>query len=135
MNTTANRAFGQPQTRLVTGAANLVEGRELNQPSDVAVDLSNKILYVADFGNNRVIRYRQPFNQPSDSILADFVIGQTSVSGTSRSPNAGGRSAKSLYFSDGSAVSTVGMRFDSGGNLWIADPGNSRVLRFPASVL
>jgi uncharacterized protein (TIGR03437 family) len=199
MNAAPTRTFGQAQSALVTGSPNLVEGRELNFPNDVAVDLASKAvyvadtsnnrvlgwrsagalsngapadvilgqrdrfttipngpdaafksgltaptsvavdgsgnLYVADSANNRILRYPKPFSQPgNEAISADFVIGQTSVN-SGRAPNAPVRSAKSLFLASGTSIFTTGMRFDAGGNLWVTDSGNGRVLRFPATAL
>jgi sugar lactone lactonase YvrE len=104
----------------------------MNQPSGLAVD-GNGILYVADTGNNRILRYTRPFSQPSGStILPDMVIGQTSLAG--RTANAGGIGASTLSLST-STTYRSGLAIDSAGNLWVADTGNNRVLRYPAAVL
>ena len=49
----------QQQGILTAIAPNLVEGREFNNPQAIAIDSSATppILYVADFGNNRVLAY------------------------------------------------------------------------------
>ncbi|MES1258729.1 MAG: NHL repeat-containing protein, partial [Acidobacteriota bacterium] len=105
----------------------------LNVPSGLAVDASGN-LYVADTGNNRIVRYPKPMAQSSGQQFPDLVLGQTSPSG--RASNAGGISATSLALSTaGGTASRSGIAFDSSGNLWVADTGNNRVLRYPASVL
>ncbi|HYA17525.1 MAG TPA: hypothetical protein VEF06_08675, partial [Bryobacteraceae bacterium] len=108
-------------------------------PSGLAVDASGN-LYVLDTGNNRVLRFPQPFAQQGQP-LPDMVIGQTSFS-SGGSPNQGATNptASSLAFAvtttSGSTASvTSAVALDPAGNLWVADPGNSRVLRFNASVL
>jgi len=102
----------------------------LNAPTGLAVDLMGN-LYVADAGNNRVVRYPTPF-QSTSAPHADLVIGQNSVSSGSQ-PNQGQTtpSAQTLALTTGRTYFRSGMAFDSAGNLWVADPGNNRVLRFP----
>lgn len=102
----------------------------LNAPTALAVDASGN-LYVADAGNNRILRFLAPF-QSSSAPQVDLVIGQTSVSSGSL-PNQGqaAPSAQTLAFVSGGAFFRAGMAFDSAGNLWVTDPGNNRVLRYP----
>jgi len=106
----------------------------LNFPTSVAVDGSGNV-YVADTNNNRIVRYSRPFDSPAgEAILSDFLVGQTTSAG--RAINMGQPvSARSLAFQVGTAALRVSIRFDSQGNLWVADSGNNRVLRFPAASL
>ena len=76
-------------------------------------------LYVADEGNSRVLEYNTPL---STDTTADLVFGQGG-SFTSAVINSGGVSASSLYYPTGVAV-------DAGGNLYVADYGNHRVLEY-----
>ncbi|HEY4364058.1 MAG TPA: hypothetical protein VGN17_24020 [Bryobacteraceae bacterium] len=103
----------------------------LSLPIAVAVD-SKGNLYVADAANNRIVRYSAPFKQSGLPITADIVIGQKSISsGTSANEGNGQTpSSKSLFLFGGNIV-PVGMALDAAGNLWITDPGNNRVVRFP----
>lgn len=105
----------------------------LRGPTGLALD-SRGNLYVVDTGNNRILRYQRPASQ-TDAIQPNLVIGQTSFS--ANQPNQGNPdpSARSIFLSDGSTVLSGGLAFDSGGNLWFTDAGNSRVLRYPASAL
>jgi len=107
----------------------------LRFPIGVAVDGSGN-LYVLDAGNNRIVRYPNPFTQTNNPLSIDLVIGQTTLS-SGNSPNEGQPKAsnKTLFFSSGSTVFTAGMALDSVGNLWVADAGNNRVVRFPANQL
>jgi uncharacterized protein (TIGR03437 family) len=91
-------------------------------PTGLAVDPLSGNLYVADTGNNRVVRFPAPFANPS-RIEPDAVYGQTSF--TNRTAAA----------SSSTLNAPRGVAFDSAGNLWVADTGNHRVMRFPASVL
>ena len=81
-------------------------------------------LYVPDIFNNRVLKYNDPF--ATDSI-ADEVWGQADF--TENEPNRGKvvAAGNTLNFSGHRA----GVALDAEGNLWVADSGNNRVLRFP----
>lgn len=75
-------------------------------------------LWVADaFGNNRIVQFRPPFR---NGMNASLVIGQQDF--VSNTPSAG---RQGLDFSDG-----VGFSFDAGGNMWVGDTRNNRVLEF-----
>ena len=92
-------------------------------PAGLAVDPTNGNLYVADFGNNRVLRFPSPFDNPS-RIEPDAVYGQ---------PNFTTRTT--VAASSSSLNQPRALAFDSAGNLWVADAGNNRVVRFNAAVL
>jgi uncharacterized protein (TIGR03437 family) len=110
--------------------SNLVSG--LFGPGAVAVDKKGA-LYVLDTGNNRIIRYPSPLSQTGDLLQFDLIIGQKDTNGLR--PNEGtGPSEKTLAFNNGQFFE-AGMAFDSKGNLWVTDPINNRVLRFPATAL
>jgi sugar lactone lactonase YvrE len=114
---------GEPAS-MVLGQANFTSGSaatpptasSLNSPSSVAVDSSGSV-WVADFGNNRVLKYSSPV---TNGQAAALVIGQTvfTSSSTPTSP-----SASSLRQPAGVAV-------DSNGHLWVTDRGNSRILEY-----
>jgi uncharacterized protein (TIGR03437 family) len=77
-------------------------------------------LYVADFHNNRVLRYPRPVAQ-SGQITPDAVIGQVDfTSSTSAAVNAS------------SLKNPAGLAIGPNGDLFVADSGNNRVLEFPA---
>jgi len=103
-------------------------------PVALAVDSSGN-LYVADAGNNRILRYPSPLLQTGDLLTVDLIVGQKDLNG--RSPNEGqpGPGEKTLAFSNATATFRAGLAFDAHENLWVSDPGNNRVLRFPASSL
>jgi uncharacterized protein (TIGR03437 family) len=133
----ADLVLGQPDrfTNLAqgpnfcSGCGNLSTG--LRSPTGLAVDGAGN-LYVADSSDNRILRYPKPFSQSPGLQFPDLIIGQTSFSGFN--PNTGGVKAGTLFLSGG-VFARTGLTFDSAGNLWVADTGNNRILRFPASVL
>ena len=91
----------------------------LNIPYSVTLDAANN-LYVADFGNNRVLEFDAPIT--TATYHANRVFGQLG-SFTSRAGNNGGISKDSLNEPSGVAA-------DKSGNLYVADFGNSRILEY-----
>lgn len=117
------------------GGPNTAQTAGLAFPTSVAVDSSGN-LYVSDAGNNRILRFPKPFSQTTGFLAPDLVIGQrTFSSGLSANQGAAIPSAKTLALSSSSAIYANSMVFDPQGNLWVTDPGNNRVLRFPSSQL
>ena len=114
-STTATRVYGQGGS-FTTGGNNQggLSANSLNNPYGVAVDSSGN-LYVADYLNNRVLFY------PSGSTTATRVYGQNG----SFTTNVSGVSATGLNGPNRVAV-------DSGGNLYVADSLNNRVLFYPS---
>jgi uncharacterized protein (TIGR03437 family) len=141
----ATRLLGQ--TAFNFNGANLVEGRELylfngysnnanlsgnfSDGAGIAIDKTAAAtaphLYIADTFNNRILGYRDARTvRPGDK--ADIVIGQNGfervlINAPANDP--GGLTDSGLFRPSGLAV-------DASGNLWVADSGNGRVLRFPA---
>jgi uncharacterized protein (TIGR03437 family) len=130
LNPLASTAVGQPAGVAVTAPEsanpNLVEGRELFNPENVALDTSvtPPILYVSDSNNNRVLAWKNAtgFNngQPADLIIGQTDQYSTTLGGpgTGNSPGSSG-----LNFPTGLAVYQ--------GNLYVADSNNNRIIRFP----
>ena len=129
----ADIVIGQPDF-FTTNAAGPNRGTAsatgLDTPVGLAVDAQGN-LYVVDAGNNRVLRYPSPFSQTTQT--PNLVIGQPGF--TTRTPNTGGASASTFDFTPGLSTYAAALNFDPAGNLWVADPLNNRVLRFPASAL
>ncbi|MFN7999203.1 MAG: hypothetical protein U0Q18_36630 [Bryobacteraceae bacterium] len=126
-----DKVIGQPNFYTTLPGINGTGGNSgLNNPSALFVD-SKGNLYIADVGNSRIIRYPAPFSSGNQS--PDLVLGQSSPFAT-QGPNQGHSSptASTLWLQN---TFTVGMAADSGGNLWVTDTGNRRVLRYPAASL
>jgi uncharacterized protein (TIGR03437 family) len=85
-----------------------------------------------DSGNNRVLRYPKPFSQ-TGQVFPDLYVGQPSLSSRVPDQPSGLPSAQGIYTASSSQLLVANIAFDSSGNLWMTDPGNRRVLRFPAA--
>ncbi len=99
-------------------------------PTGLAVDQGD--LYVADSGNNRIMRFKKPFDTPPDKLFPDLCIGQPSFN--TNSPNyplgqSNTPTEKGIALNSGS-VFIAAITFDSERNLWLTDAGNNRVLRY-----
>lgn len=85
-------------------------------------------LYVPDSHNHRVLKYLRPFE--TDTI-ADEVWGQADFTGNECNRDSAPPTAESLCFHSAWYGDGTDVALDSQGNLWVADGGNNRVLRFP----
>ncbi len=104
-------------------------------PTAVVVDTQGN-LYVMDAGNNRILRYSKPFSQASSGALVpDMVLGQQNLSSGLVNQGLPQPAGNTLALYSNSGPFQGGMAFDGAGNLWVTDPGNNRVLRFPAATL
>ena len=125
--TTADRVFGQADNFTTANdldAGGHISAKTLNEPSSVAVDAAGN-LYIGDNFDNRVLEYNTPL---TSDTTADRVIGQSGgVFGTgdftTNTCNKGG-------LSSGSLCGPYGVAVDAGGNLYVADRGNNRVLEY-----
>jgi uncharacterized protein (TIGR03437 family) len=102
-------------------------------PTGLAVDQGD--LYVADSGNNRILRFRKPFTTPPDQLTPDLCIGQPSFNANKPNYPLGQNatpSEKGIALNTGN-VFVGAIAFDTQHNLWFADAGNNRVLRYAAS--
>jgi len=97
----------------------------------MAADSSGN-LYVPDFFNNRILRYNNPF---TTDATADYVWGQSTFSNHECNQGTYKPTKSSLCLAPSPGVGTLktGVAVDAGGNLWVADTQNNRVLRFPYS--
>ena len=120
LSTSAFRALGQPDLRL--NSFNSVDGSEFRGPSGVAVDTRGGAarLYVADFGNNRILAWEDG-RTVSNGQTADLALGQPTLR----------QAAPFGIGNDGfNGPSSVAVH-PSTGDVYVSDSGNHRVLRFP----
>jgi sugar lactone lactonase YvrE len=115
-NPSADRVLGQPDfATIAAGTSNV----KMSNPFGLTVDGSG-VLWVADSGNNRVLRFDAAATLASGAV-ANGVLGQGN------------------FATSASATTAVGMNFptgasvDASGRLWVADTLNNRVLRFDAA--
>jgi uncharacterized protein (TIGR03437 family) len=135
LNPVAERAVGTPQLTVANSpqSPNLVEGREFYAPQAVALDtsVSPAILYVSDYLNNRVLAWKNAAGF-TDGQKADLAIGQPDLVTTfPEGPN--GAQGTSIYY--GGLTRPSGLAVDQNGNLYVADGGNNRVLRYPKTAI
>lgn len=97
-------------------------------------------LYVTDRHNNRVVAYFQPFASDhtggKGDAVADLVFGQPDFT-SNYAPDQRPVGPDTLFLNLLSTAHVAipsfgGVMTDARGNVWIADMGNQRVLRFPA---
>jgi sugar lactone lactonase YvrE len=91
-----------------------ITDNSMNTPYGIIFDKSEN-LWVTDGNNARVLEYTPPF---SDGMSASLVLGQTNFAEMST-----GTSANML-------AEPYDVKVDAGGNLWVADTDNNRVLEF-----
>ena len=113
--------LGQPGPQYTNPLGIGVKG--LTAPLGLTVDPGTGNLYVADFGDNRVVRFPAPFANPT-RIEPDAVYGQ---------PNFNTRGSGTT--SSSTLNQPRALAFDPTGNLWVADAGSHRVVRFGAGSL
>jgi sugar lactone lactonase YvrE len=140
-DTTADLAFGQNDSFTTVacndsaagGDASGVGPDSLCHPSSVALDASRN-LYVADYGNGRVLEYNTPLNPSSGETGAgdtdaDFVFGQNgsfTTAGCSRGAAGGDVSG----VGPDSLCQPASVAADGDGNVYIADAGDNRTLEY-----
>ena len=107
------------QSTMTSGAQIPTSQSSMNSPSGLTVDRVGR-LYVADYGNNRVLRFDNA-TQKGDGANADGVLGQTVF--TTSAPG----------FSQIGMFGPFGVSVDSSGRLYVGEYGGNRVLRFDAA--
>lgn len=112
----ANVVLGEPnftETNCQTGTIASAQCQS-NPFASAAVDSSGN-LWVTDLGNNRVLKYSPPF---SNGQAATLVIGQPNFTSTT-SGSGQNQLDQPIY-----------VAFDRGGDLWVSDSINNRVLEY-----
>jgi sugar lactone lactonase YvrE len=119
----ADLVFGQ--AGFTTGLPNrddAVAANTLYEPVGIQVDASGN-LWVAEFKNNRVLRYNNAAAAVTNGVAANGVLGQadfvSNLANRNDVPNAA------------SMDSPINVFVDPEGTLWVADFSNSRVLGYP----
>ncbi len=107
----ASVVLGQPN---FTSSASLSTAAGLSFPTELSFDASGN-LWVVDQGNNRVLEYEPPFVSGQS---ARVVLGQADFTSAVTATTASGLN------------SPHGIALDSGGNVWVADTNNFRILKF-----
>ena len=97
-----------------TSAVQATTATGLYSPVGAITDAQRNI-WVSDGGGSRVLEYKQPI---ADGMAASLVIGQSTLAANVQSTASTG-----LSFPHG-------IVFDKGGDLWVADSSNNRVLEF-----
>lgn len=110
----AELAFGQPD---LTGVSSGGTATTLNLPYGVHLDGSGR-LWVADYGNHRVLMFENAATITGSGATPDLVLGQPDFTTI-----ASGDSSTQMK-------EPVSVCLDAGDNLWVADYGNHRVLKF-----
>lgn len=131
----ATRLIGQLD--YIYSAPNLIEGREVyfagaTPAGAVAIDHNSSPphLYIADTYNNRILCFNDARKVLSGS-RADMVLGQSSPTDFYDSVVNSNTNSVSSPTQAGLNL-PVGLAVDKNGDLFIADSGNGRVVRYPA---
>ena len=98
----------------------------LSEVVDASTDVLGN-LYIADWGNNRVLEYNTPLANPSSpNLTANAVYGQ-GAAGNDFTDNASGAGQTGLF-------APASARADSANRVFVGDQLNSRVMRFPQAI-
>jgi uncharacterized protein (TIGR03437 family) len=130
----ADLVIGQPDAYTTTsGGPGSTFSAGLSAPTGLAV--RNGDLYVADSGNNRVLRFPKPFANIGQQV-PNLIIGQPALATRVANYPDGKPTATgiSLYPAT-TSLYAANLAFDGAGNLWLTDPGNRRVLRYPRAAI
>ncbi|HET6989841.1 MAG TPA: NHL repeat-containing protein, partial [Bacteroidia bacterium] len=122
----ANLVFGQPAFNIGTANNGGLSASSLHYPGSCTVDTVSGTLWVADNGNQRILRFDSAFAITTNMPAADEVLGQptfTSAAGP-------GCSSTQINIDNGPITGNL-VHYDQANDiLWFVDNGNNRVLRF-----
>ena len=119
--TSARAGFIQGQVPEFSKGADQWDGRRSFTAGGIAVDPITGKVFISDITGHRVLRY--PASVNTDAILAntteaEAVLGQVDLFATGLGAGVSGLNTP------------LGLAFDSSGNLYVADSGNHRIVRF-----
>jgi DNA-binding beta-propeller fold protein YncE len=118
----ASYVLGQPNFTPATSAATTQSG--LNQPTDVAFDSTNELLYVGDSANNRVMVFNVAPGTIANGENASYVLGQSSFTSNTAATTQSGLTASTTY-------AEITLALDLADQLlYVGDGGNARVMVF-----
>ena len=110
----ATLVLGQPN---FTSHAVHTTQNGMNLPYAVAVDPATHKVFVAEYNNNRVLRFTSVYAL-KNGAAAEAVLGQPNFTSNTSHATQNGMSGP------------LGLFVDAGGRLWVADYNNNRTLRF-----
>jgi sugar lactone lactonase YvrE len=132
-DSTADEVLGENGSFTTTNfqSANVESARSLLKPGGIVLDGSGN-LYIADLGNQRVVKYSSSaLNPPGAASLVLGQCGSFGSTGCPAPPNIQAGLAETLNFDlvpAGAPNLAGGLAFDSNSNFYVADPANNRVL-------
>ncbi|MEM9016028.1 MAG: NHL repeat-containing protein [Verrucomicrobiota bacterium] len=120
----ANRRFGQSS---FTSSSSGTSDSKMDDPSDVTIDFLGN-LWVADTGNHRVLRFEDPTG--SFSSEADLVLGQANFTSDNDASGPSGLDFPQAVATRRVFVAVSPTQLSIQVELWVADWGNHRVLKY-----
>jgi hypothetical protein len=110
----------------------------LNSPTGIFV--ASRALYVADTGNHRVLQFSAGWQTTIKGAPANYVFGQQDFTHSSYNDDdqngvAGDQTngQSNTLATQNTLHSPSGVFADNGGNLWVSDQSNNRIIAFPTN--